>query len=97
MHEDRTTRSISLDVCWRDFKKHVVGTAGWSASRRAATEQEKKDHGSRLKGRVYFVDVTYKLPPKPKKSKKRAAADVEDGNAKRAKGNGGAASSSAAF
>ena len=49
--------------CWRDFKKFVSQHAGWSAKRRQATEDEKRHHGEKRKGAVYFVDVTYK-PPK---------------------------------
>ena len=56
--------------CWRDFKKFVGQHAGWSAKRRQATDDEKRQHGETRKAAVFFVDVTYKPPA----SKKTAAA-----------------------
>jgi len=59
-----------VEACWQSFRKHVLSHNGWLAKRRVATEQEKKNHGEKRKGKVYFVDVIFSVPqlnvPKPK-------------------------------
>jgi hypothetical protein len=58
------------DACWKTFKKHVLDNRGWThVKRRVATDQEKRAHGEKRKGKCYFVDITYD----PRKKNKLAA------------------------
>ena len=60
--------------CWSSFSKHVRSQPGWTAKRRAITDEEKKLWGETRKGKCYFVDVTYTVPiPK----KRPAEQEVE--------------------
>ncbi|KAJ1450220.1 hypothetical protein M885DRAFT_533047 [Pelagophyceae sp. CCMP2097] len=46
--------------CWSAFSKHVKSFAGWSAKRRVASEDEKREHAQTRQAKCYFIDVSYK-------------------------------------
>jgi hypothetical protein len=62
--------------CWSTFKQWVKSNnEGWDVKRREANPAEKKASGEKRQGKVYFVDVVYKVPGKaPSKSKKKKVA-----------------------
>ncbi len=47
--------------CWRDFRKWMkTSHPKWDAKKRQASDAEKLRSGETRKGKVYFVDVSYK-------------------------------------
>ena len=50
------------EACNKTFRQHVHSAPGWSAKRRAATEEEKKEHKVTRKGKSFFTSVTYLVP-----------------------------------
>lgn len=45
-------------ACFKSFKAFVARHDGWAVRRRAATPEEKAEHGEKRKGAVYFVTAT---------------------------------------
>lgn len=62
------------NACWVTFRKLVISYPGWATKRRVATEEEKKQHGEKRKGKVYFTDVIYSVP-KSSESRRNANND----------------------
>jgi len=50
--------------CYRDLRKHVKSHANWDVQRTAATPQEKRQYKETRRGKVYFINVIYKVPGK---------------------------------
>jgi hypothetical protein len=57
-------------ITWSTFARWVKENhEGWTAKRRKASEEEKKEALAYNRGKSYFVDVVYKLPDLNKKKK----------------------------
>ena len=83
--------------CWRDFRKWMkTSHPKWDAKKRQASDAEKVASGETRKGKVYFVDVSYKGTLAQLLADAPAASSSSGASAASASSSGAAAASSSA-